>query len=127
MNEATKTTTLAIDGMTGDLCVQRATAALKGVPGVSTVSVAVGQATIEASPAGCDAACAALAGAGFTACWATPALATKKVLPKDAPTAAPVCPSQQAAPVAAAAKPNGAPVATLPNDSTPIELAAAAN
>lgn len=59
--------TLKIDGMTGDVCVQKVTDALKGVPGVKTESVKVGCATIGADQAGCNAACGALGKAGFKA------------------------------------------------------------
>ncbi len=64
---ATQTKTLKIDGMSGDVCVQKVTDALKGIPGVATQSVKVGCATILADQAGCDAACAGIKKAGFTA------------------------------------------------------------
>lgn len=68
MQSATMTNrTLQIDGMTGDVCVQKVTSALKGVPGVETQSVKVGSASIGADQAGCDAACAAIGTAGFKA------------------------------------------------------------
>ncbi len=68
MNTTTTTTrTLAIDGMSGDSCVQKVTGALKGVEGVTTQSVKVGGATLGATQAGCDAACAAIGTAGFKA------------------------------------------------------------
>ncbi len=61
------TKTLEIDGMTGDVCVKKVTDALKGVRGVTTDSVSVGEATIKADDAGCKAACAAIKTAGYTA------------------------------------------------------------
>lgn len=57
--------TLEIDGMSGDACVKKVTGALKDVQGVSTRSVKVGAATIEADQAGCEAACAAITQAGY--------------------------------------------------------------
>ena len=57
--------TIQIDGMHGDACVQKVTAALKHVPGVTTKSVSVGSAMVEADQAGCDAACAAINKAGY--------------------------------------------------------------
>jgi copper chaperone CopZ len=45
--QTTKTTTLAIDGMSCGHCVQAVTKALSGVPGVTVKSVAVGLAVIE--------------------------------------------------------------------------------
>lgn len=57
--------TLEIDGMTGDACVQKATGVLKSVQGVTTQSVKVGSATIQADQTACDAACATLGRAGF--------------------------------------------------------------
>ncbi len=66
METATTTgRTLEIDGMSGDACVQKVTGALKGVHGVSTQSVKVGGAKIQADQAGCAAACAAIGSAGF--------------------------------------------------------------
>lgn len=59
--------TLEIDGMSGDACVQKVTGALKGLQGVTTESVKVGQATIGADPAGCNTACAAIEKAGYKA------------------------------------------------------------
>ena len=56
---------LAIEGMTGDACVQKVTKALKNVPGVTTDSVEVGSATISADDNGCKAACAAIDAAGY--------------------------------------------------------------
>lgn len=56
---------LEIDGMSGDACVQKVTGALKGVHGVSTQSVKVGGARIQADQAGCTAACAAIDSAGY--------------------------------------------------------------
>lgn len=67
MQTANQTKTLKIDGMTGDLCVQKVTDALKAVPGVTIQSVKVGCATILADQAGCDAACAGIKKAGYTA------------------------------------------------------------
>ncbi len=59
--------TIQIDGMSGDACVQKVTASLKNIPGVTTKSVTVGSAMIEADQAGCDSACAAINKAGFKA------------------------------------------------------------
>lgn len=58
---------LTIEGMTGDTCVSRVTAALKSVPDVTTDSVKVGFARIGADQAGCTAACSAINAAGFKA------------------------------------------------------------
>ncbi len=63
----TANNTLSINGMTGDACVEKVKTALKGCPGVTTQSVNVGSATINADPAGCTAACAAIKSAGFEA------------------------------------------------------------
>lgn len=68
MDTATMSTRkLAIDGMSGDTCVKNVTGALKGVQGVSTTSVEVGSATIQANKDGCDAACKAIGTAGYKA------------------------------------------------------------
>ncbi len=68
MEASTITTrTLEIDGMCCDACVQKITAALRNVHGVSTQSVKVGSVTIGADQAGCAAACTAIEGAGFKA------------------------------------------------------------
>ncbi len=67
MQNANQTKTLKIDGMSGDLCVQKVTDALKTVPAVTTQSVKVGCATIQADQAGCDAACNAVTKAGYKA------------------------------------------------------------
>lgn len=68
MDTATMSTRkLAIEGMSGDACVKSVTGALKSVQGVSTSSVEVGSATIQANKAGCDAACTAIGTAGFKA------------------------------------------------------------
>jgi copper chaperone CopZ len=45
MTGTTKTHAIRIDGMSGDACVQKVTAALQGVQGVTEVSVTVGTAT----------------------------------------------------------------------------------
>ena len=45
--QTTKTTTLAIDGMSCGHCVQAVTKALSGVPGVTVKTVAVGSAVIQ--------------------------------------------------------------------------------
>lgn len=67
MEATTNTTrTLKIDGMTGDACVKKVTAALRDVPGVSTQSVTVGSATFKGDEAACDAACSAIDAAGYT-------------------------------------------------------------
>ncbi len=64
----TNTRTLKIDGMTGDVCIQKVKTALQGVAGVTTESVRVGSATIKcATDAQCDAACAAVSAAGYKA------------------------------------------------------------
>ena len=74
MESATLTSrTLKIDGMNGDACVQKVTTALKGVPNVKTGSVKVGEATIHADKAGCDAACNAINTAGYKSHPATDA------------------------------------------------------
>lgn len=68
MEASTITTrTLEIEGMTGAVCVQKVTDALKNVHGVSTQSVKVGSATIGADQAGTAAATAAINAAGFKA------------------------------------------------------------
>ncbi|MCP9874394.1 cation transporter [Synechococcus sp. Cruz CV-v-12] len=58
---------LVIDGMTGDTCVQKVKAALKGVNSVTTDSVAVGSATIECDDAACKAAISAINNVGYKA------------------------------------------------------------
>lgn len=66
MELATKTTrTLAIGGMTGDVCVQKVTATLRALSDLNIQSVKVGQAMISASQDACDQACAMLSAAGF--------------------------------------------------------------
>lgn len=66
MEATTNTTrTLKIDGMSGDACVKKVTAALRDVPGVSTQSVSVGSATFKGDESACDAACAAIDAAGY--------------------------------------------------------------
>ncbi len=67
-----KSHTLTIDGMTGDVCVQSVTGALQSVPGVTTQSVKVGSAVISCDAAACTAACAAIGKAGFKAREASP-------------------------------------------------------
>lgn len=57
--------TIKVDGMTGDTCVQKVSGALKGVEGVTTKSVTVGSATIEADRDGYAAACSAIKDAGY--------------------------------------------------------------
>lgn len=57
--------TIAIDGMSGDACVQKVKTALNGIDGVTTQSVRVGEAKISATDAGCDSACDAISGAGY--------------------------------------------------------------
>lgn len=61
------TRTLTIDGMKGDDCVNKVRGALKNVPNVSTQSVKVGSATIEADQSACTAACSAIKSAGYQA------------------------------------------------------------
>ncbi|HEX2836978.1 MAG TPA: hypothetical protein VHN77_02500 [Phycisphaerales bacterium] len=58
---------LEIQGMTGDVCVKKVTAALKAVPDVYTQSVAVGSAAIRADETGCGSACKAVSAAGYEA------------------------------------------------------------
>lgn len=66
MTTATSMTrNIQIDNMTGDPCVQKVTGALKGVNGVTTQSVKVGHARIEADQSACDAACAAIGKVGY--------------------------------------------------------------
>ncbi len=68
MQSATLTNrNLKIDGMNGDGCVKKVTSALKNCSGVTTESVEVGSATIEADQNGCDAACKAIGNAGYKA------------------------------------------------------------
>lgn len=68
MNTATSMTrNLQIDNMTGDVCVQKVTEALKGVSGVTNQSVKVGHAAITANQSACDAACIAIGAAGYPA------------------------------------------------------------
>lgn len=62
-----QTRTLEIDGMSGDACVNKVSGALKAVAGVETKSVSVGSATIKSDKAGCDAACAGIKKAGYSA------------------------------------------------------------
>lgn len=64
----TKTTTLAIDGMSCGHCVQAVTKALSGVPGVTVKSVAAGSAVIQTADGWTtDKAVAALDEAGYAA------------------------------------------------------------
>ena len=71
MNTEVQTRTLEIGGMSGDACVEKVTGALKDVNGVETHSVKVGSANIKSDKAGCEAACAGIKHAGFTAHEAT--------------------------------------------------------
>jgi copper chaperone CopZ len=64
-NNQTKSRTIKVDGMTGDVCVQKVSSALKDVEGVTTKSVTVGSVTIEADRDGYAAACTAIKDAGF--------------------------------------------------------------
>jgi copper chaperone CopZ len=57
--------TYAIDGMSGEACVTKVTAALKSVPNVTTQSVKVGSAVVAADQHASDAACKAVTAAGF--------------------------------------------------------------
>lgn len=57
--------TIKVDGMTGDVCVQKVSGALKDVEGVTTKSVTVGSVTIEADRDGYAAACKAIKDAGY--------------------------------------------------------------
>lgn len=56
---------LAIDGMTGDACVQKVTGALLGASGVTVPAVTVGAATFDADQNGFNAARAAIGKAGY--------------------------------------------------------------
>jgi copper chaperone CopZ len=60
-----KPRSIKIEGMTGDVCVNKVTWALKGVKGVTTEAVTVGSATVTTDQAGCEAACAAINDAGY--------------------------------------------------------------
>jgi len=57
--------TLKIDGMNGDTCIKKVTHALKEVKGITTKSVKVGSATIDANEEGCKSACTAISAVGF--------------------------------------------------------------
>ncbi len=82
MQSGTLTTRfLEIDGMSCDACVQNVRAALRDVAGVTTQSVKVGSATIDADQAGCNACCAALNSAGYKAREST---STKPAARQDA-------------------------------------------
>jgi copper chaperone CopZ len=61
------TRTLDIGGMSGEECVKNVKTALKSVPEVTTQSVKVGSAVIQADQTGCDAACACVTSAGYKA------------------------------------------------------------
>jgi len=68
MGSATKSVrTLTIDGMSGNACVDKVSAALKTTPEVSVRSVKNGSAVLETDQAGCDAACKAIGTAGYKA------------------------------------------------------------
>lgn len=68
MNATATAYNLKIDGMTGQACVKAVKSALSSVAGVKTDSVEVGSAEIHCdSQAQCDAACAAIKGAGYKA------------------------------------------------------------
>lgn len=66
-SHGSSTQTIAIDGMSGDTCVQKVQSAINGVHGVSTESVEVGTATIEGDATACKAACDAINKAGYKA------------------------------------------------------------
>lgn len=67
-DNSTKTRTLKIDGMKGDMCVGKVKTALGSVEGVKTKSVTLGSAVIECDePTQSKAACDAIKNAGFTA------------------------------------------------------------
>lgn len=69
-NDGAKTTTrtISIDGMTGATCIQRVKTALGSVKGITTKSVAVGNATLACdSDAAGDAAVKAITAAGYPA------------------------------------------------------------
>ncbi|MGH7133633.1 MAG: heavy-metal-associated domain-containing protein [Phycisphaerales bacterium] len=64
----TDTRTLEITGMTSDACIQKVTAALRAVPGITPQTVKLGSATITSdTQAKTDAAIAAIVSAGFKA------------------------------------------------------------
>lgn len=64
----TDTRTLDITGMTGDACIQKVTAALRSVPGITPQTVKLGCATITSdTQLKTDAAIAAIDSAGFKA------------------------------------------------------------
>lgn len=66
MQTATQSThTLKIDGMNGDTCIKKVTHALKEVKGITTKSVKVGSATIDANDEDCKSACTAVSAVGF--------------------------------------------------------------
>lgn len=65
MTQTATTRNLAIEGMSGDACINKVRGALKSVPHVTTQSVKVGAATIDADQAGCTAACKAVDAAGY--------------------------------------------------------------
>ncbi|MDZ4829445.1 MAG: hypothetical protein SGJ09_04505 [Phycisphaerae bacterium] len=61
-------TTIQIEGMKGELCVKEVDKALRELNGVEVKSVAVGSAVVDCSTAAaCDACCAAIDDAGYTA------------------------------------------------------------
>ena len=64
---AVSTRTLEIAGMTGDSCVNKIVAALRGISGVMTKAVKVGSASISADQAGTAAAIASINASGFKA------------------------------------------------------------
>ena len=67
MNASTITSerTLEIDGMTGDVCVQKVKGVLKDVPGVATQSVSIGSAVVDCDDTSCKAACDAVKRSGY--------------------------------------------------------------
>jgi copper chaperone CopZ len=65
MQTATASRNLKIDGMSGDVCIQKVKDALGAVSGVTTSSVKVGSAAISCDQSQCEAASAAVAKAGY--------------------------------------------------------------
>jgi hypothetical protein len=134
---AVSTHTLEISGMTGDMCVNKVLAALRGVHGVMTKSVKVGSASISAVSPGIAAAIAAIGTAGFKAHEATHAAGAPAAKTQGQPvpyvaTPAVHIPAQPhaAAPSAAStqkthAPATPAPAAHVPSASAPVKHAPA--
>jgi copper chaperone CopZ len=58
-------TTLVIEGMEGELCIQKVAAALATVPALTVHSVSVGSAVVAGDQSVCNAACIAVDDAGY--------------------------------------------------------------